>query len=310
MQRTRTLAYVVSILAALCFSASEASSSGDSNKDSAGSATKLKTVGKGKFKAPETVVWDERNDVYLVSNVNGKLTAEDDNGFISKVSPDGSIQELKWIDGASGPKVTLHAPKDMLLDDRHLIVADMGAVHYFNRDTGALEKSVVVPKSVMLNALAFGPDGKTLYVTDTGGKTSEKPGAIFEIRNGKATQLAKRPELKRPNGIVWKDAGLLVAPFDAHADEMYQVSSTGAMDSATRLPQSQLDGLLELSDGSLVVTSWKGELVYRVDGNKVEVLASGIRAPAQIGFDEKRNRLLVPSPKENEVSIYQLSEQQ
>src|SRR5262245_10177215 len=52
------------------------------------------------FQTPESVLYDADNDVYLVSNINGKPLDADDNGFISKVSPDGKITELKWIDGA------------------------------------------------------------------------------------------------------------------------------------------------------------------------------------------------------------------
>lgn len=71
-------------------------------------------LGDGRFQSPETVVWDEERDLYLLSNVNGGLTALDDNGFISRLTPDGEITELKWIDGDK-PDIALHGPKGMLL---------------------------------------------------------------------------------------------------------------------------------------------------------------------------------------------------
>lgn len=264
--------------------------------------------GKGKFKAPETVVWDEREDVYLVSNVNGKLTARDDNGFISRVAPDGSIRELKWIDGASGPDVMLHGPKDMLLSDRHLIVADVGAVRWFDRESGKPIRAVTVPDAHMLNALAFGPDEDTVYVSDTGGKTDDKPGAIYRIgKDNKPKKIAGGPELDRPNGIAWRDEGLVVAPFGQHADQLYHLSLAGEKKPLVTLPGSQLDGLLRLGDGTMFVTSWKGEAVYEIDGQQVRKVAGDVKKPAQIGYDRKRERLLVPAAKRNEVLVYAVS---
>lgn len=269
-------------------------------------AREVMTFGTGSFKAPETVVWDKRNDVYLVSNINGKLTARDDNGFISRVSPDGNIEKLKWIDGKSGPQVVLHAPKDMLLTDEHLIVADMGAVRYFERDTGKPVRAVLLPDAEMPNALAPNDDG-TLYVTDTGGSTDERPGAIYEIpAQGEPKRIAEGARLDRPNGVVWERGALVVAPFDQHADTLYRIAPDGKRRETASVPQGQLDGLLQLPDGSLVVTSWQGDAVYRVRDGKAELIADGIRAPAQIGYDAKRGRLLVPSPREHRVHVYAL----
>src|SRR5215472_16538367 len=45
---------------------------------------------------PESVLYDGQNDRYLVSNINGKPTDADNNGFISILSPDGQVTTLKW----------------------------------------------------------------------------------------------------------------------------------------------------------------------------------------------------------------------
>jgi hypothetical protein len=46
---------------------------------------------------PESVLHDAVADVYLVSNINGSPLGKDGNGFISRLAPDGSLLELKWI---------------------------------------------------------------------------------------------------------------------------------------------------------------------------------------------------------------------
>src|SRR5687767_8731714 len=52
------------------------------------------------FATPESVLYDQAGDVYLVSNINGQPLDKDDNGFISRIAPDGSAT-IKWIDGAA-----------------------------------------------------------------------------------------------------------------------------------------------------------------------------------------------------------------
>ena len=61
---------------------------------------------------PESVLYDGVDDVYLVSNIKGQPLTKDDDGFISRIAPDGRVLQLKWIDGASRG-VTLNAPKGM-----------------------------------------------------------------------------------------------------------------------------------------------------------------------------------------------------
>src|SRR5689334_5070452 len=41
------------------------------------------------FKTPESVLYDARADVYLVSNIDGSPLGVDDSAFISRVRPDG-----------------------------------------------------------------------------------------------------------------------------------------------------------------------------------------------------------------------------
>ncbi|MCY4074567.1 MAG: hypothetical protein OXH04_03950, partial [Acidobacteria bacterium] len=84
---------------------------------------------------PESAVHDPEADVYLVSNINGGPGDVDDNGFITRLSPDGTITHLKWIDGED-PAVTLHAPKGSAIHGDRFYVADIDTVRVFDRTTG------------------------------------------------------------------------------------------------------------------------------------------------------------------------------
>ena len=79
------------------------------------------------FSTPESVLYDPEADVYLVANIHGGPSARDGNGFISRLSPEGEVIALKWIDSAA-EGVTLDAPKGMALVGERLFVADIDVV--------------------------------------------------------------------------------------------------------------------------------------------------------------------------------------
>src|SRR5207245_462832 len=104
----------------------------------------------GGFQTPESIFYEARSDIYLVSNINGDPTAADGNGFISRVAPDGRILELKWIDGTR-PGVRLNAPKGMAVAGDTLYVSDITAIRMFDLRTGAPKGAVVILGSTFLN---------------------------------------------------------------------------------------------------------------------------------------------------------------
>ena len=56
------------------------------------------------FKNPESVIYDKTTNALYVSNVNGSAIEKDGDGFISKVSLEGEILELRWLTGLNAPK--------------------------------------------------------------------------------------------------------------------------------------------------------------------------------------------------------------
>ena len=85
---------------------------------------------------PESVLYDEAADRYLVSNINGSPGDADGNGFISVLSHDGQVTNAKWIAGGTN-KVKLDAPKGMAIAQGVLYVADLTNVRKFDLKTGA-----------------------------------------------------------------------------------------------------------------------------------------------------------------------------
>jgi hypothetical protein len=55
------------------------------------------------LQGPRAIVYDAAADVYLVSNVSGGGLEEDENGFVSRISPDGAILSLQWMPSPGSP---------------------------------------------------------------------------------------------------------------------------------------------------------------------------------------------------------------
>jgi len=259
------------------------------------------------FQTPESVLYDADQDVYFVSNINGQPTAADDNGFISRINPDTLQNDLKWIDAAK-PDIILNAPKGMAILGDNLYVADLVVVRRFDRKTGQPKGEIAIPGSTFLNDLAS--DGKALYVTDSGLKAGangfEPTGsdAVWKIVNDKPQKLASGSDLNRPNGVEVVDGKVWVVSFGAN--ELYQIDK-GKKTNVTKIPKGSLDGLVHMGDGSFLVTSWDGKTVYRgKPGGTFAPVVENVDSPADIGYDAKRHRLLVPHFMENVVTIHSL----
>lgn len=266
-------------------------------------ASQAKTI--SGFQTPESVLVDADQDVYFVSNINGQPLAADDNGFISKVNPETLQVDLKWIDAAK-PDIILNAPKGMAILGDTLYVADLSVVRKFDRKTGQPKGEIPIPAATFLNDVAS--DGKAVYVTDTGMKAGaggnfEPTGtdAVWKIVADKPQKIASGSDLDRPNGVEIVDGKVWVVSFGAN--ELYQVDK-GKKTNVSKLPKGSLDGLVHLSDGSFLVSSWDGKAVYRGKDNKFQAIVENVDSPADIGYDTKRHRLLIPHFMENVVSIH------
>lgn len=259
------------------------------------------------FATPESVYHDTVADVYLVSNINGSPLEEDGNGFISRLSPDGEVIELNWIDGAA-ERVTLNAPKGMTISGDTLFVADLTVVRLFNRETGEPIGEISVEGSSFLNDLATGPDG-AVYLTDSGLQGGEQgfvpsgTDAVYRIENGQAVAIAEGDALGRPNGVLVSGEAVWVVTFGSGA--LYEIVDMAPASEMT-LPQGGLDGIV-MADGDFLISSWDAQAVYRGPaGGPFEVVVSNVPTPADIGYDAQRGRVLIPLFEGNAVRIVPL----
>ena len=266
------------------------------------------TIGEAGFSTPESVLYDADADVYLVSNINGKPLDVDDNGYISKVSPDGKIADGKWIDAAKD-NVKLDAPKGMAITGGVLYVSDITVVRMFDAKTGEPKGEVKIDGAAFLNDVVAAPDGG-VFVSDTGVDASFKgtgADAVYHVgKDGKVKPRIKDKTLGNPNGIAaGSDGSIWVNTFGS--GELFSVDAKGKKVSPQKLPKGQLDGIVVLDGGELLVSSWEGKAVYRgKPGGEWKPVVENVESPADIGWDSKRKRVLIPVFTGNSVILQPL----
>lgn len=264
------------------------------------------------FATPESVLWDAEQQVWFVSNINGWPSEKDDNGFISRLNADGTVEALHWVSGGRDG-VILNAPKGMVIEGDLLWVTDIDALRAFDRRTGDLMASMEFgDQAHFLNDVTVGPGG-ALYVTDTGihigpdGVTSLGPDRIIKISDGLMEILAEGEQLGRPNGITWDEANnrLIMVPFGDTT--LYAVTLDGQITAIAAGPGGH-DGVEVLADGRIMVSSWEAGTVFVVGTGGAEhtVLVGGLDAPADIGLDRARNIVAIPLFNQNRVELWRV----
>ena len=306
LSRQAFLAPVLALIVG-CGGTGDRGGTGGSADGSAGGAIVVSEVG---FQTPESVLHEPASDVYLVSNINGGPLDTDGNGFISRLSPEGEVLDLRWIDGASEGTI-LNAPKGMAAVDGRLFVADIDCVRVFVLDSLEQLEDICFPDATFLNDLAVDANG-TLYVTDfgfTAGAEGLEPSgtdAVYRFTpDGRRQNMVMSPSLGNPNGIVVGPRGIFVVTFGT--GEIFRLEADAKRTPVLPPSNRQLDGVVFNNDGELIFSDWGGGAVYRITRTGgVEAVLEGVSAPADIGYDAMRNRVLIPLFNDGAVHIVPL----
>lgn len=266
----------------------------------------------GNLQGPESARFDRDLDVWFVSNVNGNPSGKDNNGYISRLRPDGTPYNLKFIEG--GKKgVTLNAPKGLAIKGDTLWVADIDAARAFDKRTGAPIASVEARgRAKFLNGAAVGPEG-AIYMTDTGvifgpkGEMSHPgPDQVLRITRAGATTAISSAKLEAPNGIAWdqRNKRFVIVSFGGKGiygwkpgDKDVQSIGTGP---------GQQDGVVVLPDGRVLISSWADSSLFVLEDGQTKKVATGIPSPADIDFSEKDSRVAVPQLLVHKVQFWEL----
>jgi sugar lactone lactonase YvrE len=252
--------------------------------------TKLWETKEG-LKTPESVIYDGKDKVLYVANINGKAWEKDGNGFISKLSMAGDFLALEWVKGLNGPK-------GMGIFNGKLYVTDIDEVVEIDIATAKIINKYKNEKTVELNDISVGEDG-TVYASDTGSK------CIFEIKNGKLEVLIESDAIAKTNGL-WANGEELLAG---------QSNSAVAINLKTKAVRTlvdqtgYIDGFVSAGNGRFLIADWQGHVQLIEPGKPNQKLLDTtplkINA-ADIDYIISEKILLVPTFLDNRVMAYKV----
>lgn len=246
------------------------------------------------LKVPESVLFDGKNKVLYVSNIDGTQPwGKDGKGSIGKVGLDGKVLAAEWVTG-------LNAPKGMGMYDGKLYVADLTEIVVIDISKAVIEKTIPL-NAAGLNDITISPDG-VLYVSDSRMRKVHKVPLAAPATN---EPVLDSTQLRGPNGLLYHNNTLFVLD----AGSLFQLGADGKLLKLAEGMEGGTDGIEPVTDAEFLISTWSGVVYYvKADGSK-EVLIDG-RAQkinsADIGYDRKNRVVYVPTFWKNTVAAYEV----
>jgi DNA-binding beta-propeller fold protein YncE len=248
------------------------------------------------LKTCESVLFHASANILYVANINGMPTDKDKNGFISKLTTDGKIENLEWVKG-------LNAPKGMGVLGNKLFVTDITDLVEIDIATGKITKKYPVKGSEFLNDIATDEATGKVYFTDM----KKNKIHVLEAKTGKVTDFIAADSLGSPNGLYFLDANTLILATNGDS-KLKKIDLTTKQITTITEGIDAGDGVEKVADDTYLVSSWTGEVFYIKGGEKTKLLdtqADKINS-ADIGYIPANKTLLVPTFFKNKVVAYQL----
>lgn len=252
------------------------------------------------LEAPESVIFDEKQNMYYVANVTGDPTQKDGSGYISQIDKNGKIVNQKWVTG-------LDAPKGMGIDNGKLYVSDIDQVAVIDIATGSIEKKYSAPGATFLNDLAIAGNGD-VYISDT------FINVIYRISNDKIEQWFADEKLDFPNGLFVKGNEIFVASWGQVASDetpnavkgrIYKISLKDKKVTEISKPFANGDGLAAYKNG-FIVSDWIAGKIFYVDNKGIDKeIGSYNMGTADLAL-ATGNVLLIPQMSEGKLLAFSL----
>lgn len=243
------------------------------------------------LKVPESVLFDNQNNVLYVTNIDGKEPWEKDGkGSIGKVGTDGKIIAVDWVTG-------LNAPKGMALYNNKLYAADIDRVVVIDINKGVVVQTIPVDGAQGLNDVTADKKG-TVYVSDSRTKK------VHRIENGAVTAWVEN--LQGPNGVLFFENDLYVLDNGG----FYKMQKNKSLTKIADGMEGGTDGVENVKGKDFIVSCWAGSIWYvKADGTKEHLLDTREQKinSADIGYDAKNRIVYVPTFWKNSVVAYQLN---
>lgn len=215
------------------------------------------------FLTSESVLKDPIREILYVTsfdNQYGQRTGP--SGFISTLSMEGEILDLKWVEG-------LHAPTGMDIRNDTLFVCEREHLLAIELASGEVANRWAIPDPVFPNDLVIDDEG-AVYISDT--RTGDwADSRIYRFRDGKFDIFANEG-INRANGL-WIHQGWLLVGSSGDGYLKRVELSTGRVEKIISLGWGVIDGIRVDREGNYLVSHWEGQL-YRISpqGKVLEIL--------------------------------------
>lgn len=198
------------------------------------------------FDRPESLIPNADMSEIYVSNINGASSEEDGNGYISRISPDGTVIEKMWITGLDGPK-------GLALDNGKIYITDVKELVIIDEKSGAIDKRIPVPNVGFLNDVAV-VNGQVFF-SDTGADTLYR----YTEDDGLSVFVSGE-EIDGINGLLADGDNLLITVMRAGkllsvdlGDKSMTVLGSGIING---------DGIGIMGGGEYTITAFTGEIYH------------------------------------------------
>lgn len=252
------------------------------------------------FATPESVTSDDKR--FFVSNQGQDFSSRDSDGFISEISADGKLIELKF----APTKGVLHAPKGMTIENGILYVADLERIVGFDINSRTTVFELAIPQATVLNDICRLENG-FIGVTDT------YSGNIYKV-NTRTRSFEIIGNIPTINGISFnKNTNQLVVCTNGETlgeGSVYLKTGNGDFERLPNIANGFFDGVEWLDDNSLLISDWVtfptkgyGKLwVYDLKTQKSEVLLTE-ESIADIYYHPVTQKIYMPQMQKNKVII-------
>ena len=243
------------------------------------------------FFNPYGVVVDAKTNFIYVSNVNGSLDGKDDNGFISRLKGDGTVDLLRFIDGQS-KDITLNAPKGMAIRGTTIYVADVDKLHAFDLNSAKQLFDVNFGNLPVQHFydITLGADD-TLYLTDGPANVIYK---IDIAKQHEVTTLASGENLAGPHGICWSPSQQMLVVGSWMKGMIIAFDRTGKPQPLPLVFVRSPEGIAADELGNTYVASNVLSAVYRLALNfALNSFGLGLSSPTGLAYQSSGKQVIV-----------------
>jgi hypothetical protein len=281
----------------------------------------------GAIYSAESCSYDATRGVIVVPNRGVTQNVQANDGFVSFINHDGSVNTARWI-GVQGPadrsKLTpalvLNEPYGSDIANGELYVADrdggtsasdpsVAVIRKFDLKTGAPAGSARIEGVAWINDIEAADDG-TVYATNSGdfGPTGNPASwQLWKITpDGHPSVLVQGAPLYVPNGVAFDEAGNIVV-VNTGDDAVLTFSPAGKLVKTEHAAQAGSDGVVIMRDGTKYVSSVRNGGVSRIrPGKAAELIARNIPSAASMCYDAGADQLVIPMNANNALAFIKL----